>query len=71
MEFFDTTPVGRIINRFSKDLESTERNIPESYKNVVRCLLVVLSSIAVISITTPLFLLSFIPLAIVYFFIQV
>jgi ABC-type multidrug transport system fused ATPase/permease subunit len=71
MEFFDTTPIGRIINRFSKDLEATENKIPESYKSVVRCLLVLLSAIAIISISTPWFLLTFIPLALIYYFIQV
>eukprot|EP00760_Papus_ankaliazontas_P023012 PhM_4_TR19114/c0_g1_i1/m.81065 len=30
MEFFDVTPVGRIVNRFSKDIEMIDINIPES-----------------------------------------
>ena len=71
MQFFDTTPVGRIINRFSKDLEATENKIPESYKSVIRCVLVLLSAIVIISISTPLFLLTFVPLSILYFYIQV
>ena len=32
MEFFELTPSGRIINRFSKDIAAIERNMPDSFK---------------------------------------
>jgi len=30
---FETTPVGRVLNRFSKDIETMEITIPEAFKN--------------------------------------
>jgi ABC-type multidrug transport system fused ATPase/permease subunit len=34
MQWFESTPVGRIINRFSKDIEAVESSIPSSYRMV-------------------------------------
>lgn len=70
MNFFESTPVGRIINRFSKDVEAVEGSIPESYKSVLRCLFQVLSTIIVISLSTPWFLVSLVPMTIIYIFCQ-
>lgn len=88
MSFFEQTPVGRIINRFSKvkyicffnnlsniyvfqDIEAIESNIPESYKTLLRCIIHVLSTIIVISISTPIFLVPLVPMAIIYIVCQV
>jgi len=30
MAFFDTTPLGRIINRFSKDIDDVDSRIPKT-----------------------------------------
>ena len=35
MQWFESTPVGRIINRFSKDIEAVENSIPASYRMVI------------------------------------
>jgi len=32
MAFFDTTPLGRIINRFSKDIDEVDLMIPSHIK---------------------------------------
>jgi ABC-type multidrug transport system fused ATPase/permease subunit len=34
MAFFDTTPVGRIINRFSKDIDEVDLMIPTHIKGL-------------------------------------
>lgn len=71
MQFFESTPIGRILNRFSKDIESCERQIPDKFKMFFRSFLTVLSVIIVISITMPLFLIMFLPIFGLYLFIQV
>jgi len=71
MSFFESTPQGRIVNRFSKDTFVIDDTIPKSFGTFFRCVFEVLSSIFVISYATPLFLVVVVPLAIFYFFVQV
>jgi ABC-type multidrug transport system fused ATPase/permease subunit len=71
MRFFESTPVGRILNRFSTDLEIIETRIPESFKHSLRNAFTVFSVIVVISISTPWFLACLPPIFFFYFFIQV
>ncbi len=70
MGFFESTPVGRILNRFSKDIESVDSTIPETYQTLIRCTMIVLLSLVIISTSTPFFLIPFVPISIIYFFIQ-
>ncbi|RNA42720.1 multidrug resistance-associated 1 [Brachionus plicatilis] len=70
MQFFESTPIGRIINRFSKDIEAVENMIPMSYRNLVRCIFQVLVTIIMISFVTPFFLIPLVPISIVYYFVQ-
>ena len=71
MSFFESTPTGRIMNRFSKDLSSIESKIPQSFKEVVFFALDGITATIVISITTPLFLTVLVPVAIIYIIVQV
>ena len=71
MQFFESTPIGRIINRFSKDLSSVEFYLPISFKDFVWCTLDLLTTCTLISISTPYFLTALIPLFILYLFLQV
>ncbi|PVD27629.1 hypothetical protein C0Q70_12795 [Pomacea canaliculata] len=70
MVFFDTNPVGRIINRFSRDIDTIDNIIPNNIQESVSIGTMVLVTIIVISISTPLFIFLVIPVIIVYFLIQ-
>ena len=71
MQFFESTPLGRIVNRFSKDINSVDDKLPPILGRFLRTLLTTLGTICVISYSTPLFLTCVAPLAILYIFIQV
>ncbi|CAG0921145.1 unnamed protein product, partial [Notodromas monacha] len=70
MSFFDTTPIGRINNRFGKDLDTMDLAIPRSVISALNNFLLVFATLAVNGATTPWFLLAVTPVAILYFFIQ-
>ncbi|XP_029465938.1 canalicular multispecific organic anion transporter 1 [Rhinatrema bivittatum] len=70
MHFFDTTPSGRIINRFAKDIFTIDETIPVSFRSLVSCILGVISTLVMICSATPIFAAVIIPLAIFYYFVQ-
>lgn len=71
MQFFDTTPLGRIVNRFAKDIDVIDIMIPMQVGMFLICLMSVLSTIVVVSISTPLFMTVIFPLGVLYFLLQV
>ena len=71
MSFFDTTPLGRILNRFSKDVYLIDEVVPRSMRMFIWTFLNVLSTIIVIVVATPIFAVVIVPLGILYFLVQV
>uniref|UniRef100_A0A669DWJ6 Canalicular multispecific organic anion transporter 1 n=1 Tax=Oreochromis niloticus TaxID=8128 RepID=A0A669DWJ6_ORENI len=70
MVFFDTTPIGRVVNRFAKDIFTIDEAIPNSFRSWLLCFLGVLGTLFVICLATPFFAIVIIPLAVIYFFVQ-
>ncbi|KAI3644541.1 hypothetical protein MP228_010705 [Amoeboaphelidium protococcarum] len=70
MAFFDTTPLGRIVNRFSKDIYTVDEVLPRSWNSFFRTMFSVLTTLVVISASTPLFLVMAVPMAIIYYTVQ-
>ncbi|XP_053309482.1 ATP-binding cassette sub-family C member 3 [Spea bombifrons] len=68
--FYDTTPIGRIINRFSKDIYVIDEVIPPTFLMFLATFFTSLSTTIVIVSSTPLFAVVIIPLAFIYFFVQ-
>ncbi|KAK7487389.1 hypothetical protein BaRGS_00021351, partial [Batillaria attramentaria] len=70
MNFYETNPTGRVLNRFSRDLEATDCTMGELLRSIARQCLTVAGVITVITYTTPVFLLAATPVLVVYYLIQ-
>uniref|UniRef100_A0A8C9FWX8 ABC-type glutathione-S-conjugate transporter n=1 Tax=Pavo cristatus TaxID=9049 RepID=A0A8C9FWX8_PAVCR len=68
--FYDTTPTGRVINRFSKDIFVIDEVIPPTILMFLGTFFNSLSTMIVIIASTPLFTVVIVPLAVLYFFVQ-
>jgi len=70
MSFFDVTPLGRILNRFSKDVDVIDVTLPMTIRFWIMMFFNVIAVILVISISTPWFLAVVVPMAVIYYVIQ-
>lgn len=69
--FFDTTPIGRIINRFSKDIYVIDEALPATVLMFLGTFFISLSTMIVIISSTPIFAVVIAPLTFIYIFVQV
>jgi len=70
MQFFETTPVGRILNRFSNDIYKIDEVIPRTFSMFFRNTVQVAFVMVVISTSTPAFVVLILPFAGIYYYIQ-
>ncbi|XP_040163168.1 multidrug resistance-associated protein 1 isoform X9 [Anopheles arabiensis] len=68
--FFDITPVGRVLNRFSKDIDTTDSDLPATLRAWSACFFGVVATLVVISISTPIFAAVIVPIGILYYAVQ-
>ncbi|KAI9661586.1 MAG: hypothetical protein M1821_008824 [Bathelium mastoideum] len=66
--FFDTTPLGQIMNRFSRDIEAVDQEIAPVAVGVVHCMFSIVTIVILISVITPPFLIAAIVIALLYVF---
>ncbi|NWV84549.1 MRP7 protein, partial [Dasyornis broadbenti] len=68
--FFDTTPTGRILNRFSSDMYCVDDSLPFILNIFLADIYGLLGMLVIITYGLPWIGLVLLPLAVVYFFIQ-
>jgi len=68
-KFFDVTPLGQMINRFSKDLEAVDQEVAPIAIGVMTCALGVLVTVVLIASITPGFLIAGFFITVAYVFL--
>lgn len=64
--FFDSTPLGQMMNRFSKDIEAIDQEVAPVSVGVLGCFSAITSIVVLISVITPGFLIAGAFIAVLY-----
>ncbi|SNX84278.1 probable YCF1 - Vacuolar ABC transporter responsible for vacuolar sequestration of glutathione-S-conjugates [Melanopsichium pennsylvanicum] len=66
LQWFETTPTGRLLNLFSRDVNVIDEVLPRVIHGLIRTMTVVLGVLCVVAYSVPPFLIAIIPLAFAY-----
>ncbi|TPX57540.1 hypothetical protein PhCBS80983_g03764 [Powellomyces hirtus] len=66
MRFFDTTPMGRILNRFSRDIQCLDQEVASYSGEFLANAVAAVAIVVVVAAVTPVFVGGLIPIALVY-----
>lgn len=70
LRLFDTTPSGRILNRFARDTQAIDDELAWNFESAVRSFASMLGTLVLIAIVAPIVLLISAPALVVYYRIQ-
>ncbi|KAG8328061.1 Canalicular multispecific organic anion transporter 1 [Homalodisca vitripennis] len=70
MSFFDTTPIGRLVNRFGKDVDVVDSVLPYTINSAMSSFANVLGTLVVITWSTPIFASVIVPVGLLYYLVQ-
>uniref|UniRef100_A0A8D3B231 Multidrug resistance-associated protein 4 n=1 Tax=Scophthalmus maximus TaxID=52904 RepID=A0A8D3B231_SCOMX len=70
VRFFDINPVGRILNRFSKDIGYLDSLLPWTFADFIQVFLQVTGVVAVAAVIMPWIIIPIVPLLVVFLFLR-
>ena len=66
-KFFDSTPLGQLMNRFSKDIETIDQEVAAIAMGLIHCMASITTIVILISVITPGFLIAGVFITVIYF----
>ena len=70
VRFFDLNPIGRLMNRFSKDMSVLDENIPQTVFDFMHCAMLVISPICVIVYLNQSMLIPLVVVLVLFLYIR-
>ncbi|XP_029521300.1 ATP-binding cassette sub-family C member 4-like isoform X2 [Oncorhynchus nerka] len=70
VRFFDVNPIGRVLNRFSKDIGQLDAALPWTFVDFIQIFLQIIGVVAVAASVIPWILIPLVPLIIVFLFLR-
>ncbi|KAI8915218.1 P-loop containing nucleoside triphosphate hydrolase protein [Powellomyces hirtus] len=69
MGFFDTQPIGRLLNRFTKDIDSVDQRLWGDILTMCISVSQIVGAIVLLAIVSPYMLIAFVPVVTLYFYV--
>ncbi|KAG0309742.1 hypothetical protein BGZ98_008878 [Dissophora globulifera] len=66
VRFFDTTPIGRIVNRFSSDMSTIDEEVSNNVQGLFGSIVTIVGIIVIISISMPAFMIAAVFIVAIY-----
>lgn len=70
LSFYDTTPLGRMLNRFAKDIETIDSRLNDAARMALATLAQILGAVIVVALVSQYFLIAVGVCAVIYFLIS-
>lgn len=67
VRFFDSTPVGRVLQRFSRDMEAVDIHLQWSFEHSMKCFAQVILTLVLIVAALPAVVIPLVPILFVYY----